>query len=228
MKIGAVIQARMGSQRFSGKVLKEINGKPLLLYLVERLKKSSVLNVIVIATSDDKSDGPIVDFCIVQGIPYFRGSLKNVAKRFYDLLSVFTVDAFVRINGDSPLMDQRLVSQVVDVFCKSSYDIVTNAQKRTFPKGQSVEVIKSDVYRSHYPLFTDEYDREHVTPYFYRHKERFSIFNIESGLDMGSVQLSVDTPEDFLVVEKMIHLMDKPHWEYDLKALLALHAQAST
>lgn len=226
MKIGAVIQARMGSQRFSGKVLKEINGKPLLLYLIERLRKSSGLSVIVIATSDDKSDKPIIDFCTVKGIPYFKGSLKNVAKRFDDLLSIFTFDAFVRINGDSPLLDQRLVTQAVDVFCKSSYDIVTNVQKRTFPKGQSVEVIKSDVYRSHYPLFTDEYDREHVTPYFYRHKERFSIFNIESGKDMGSVQLSIDTPEDFLVMEKMIHLMDKPHWEYDLKELMALYKQA--
>lgn len=220
MEVAAFIQARMGSQRFPGKVLKEINGKPLLLYLVERLGKSSVLSKIVIATSDDKSDILVVDFCANKGIPCFVGSLKNVAKRFWDLLADFPVDAFVRINGDSPLLDQRLVTQAVDVFCKSSCDIVTNVQKRSFPKGQSVEVIKSDVYRRHYPLFADEYDQEHVTPYFYRNKEKISIFNLESGKNWGSVQLSIDTQEDFRIVEKMINLMDKPHWEYDLEGLM--------
>jgi len=224
-KVGAVIQARMGSQRFPGKVLKEINGKPLLLYLVERLGKSSVLSTIVIATSDDKSDEPVVDLCTNKGIPCFMGSLKNVAKRFSDLLAIFPVDAFVRINGDSPLLDQRLVTQAVDIFCKSSYDIVTNIQERTFPKGQSVELIKSDVYRGHYPLFADEYDQEHVTPYFYRNKGKFNIFNLESGEDWGSVQLSIDTQEDFRIVEKMINLMDKPHWEYDLEGLMDLRGR---
>ena len=215
----------MGSQRFPGKVLKEIKGKPLLIYLVERLQLCPSLDELVIATSDDKSDVPVIDFCANEGIPCFVGSLKNVAKRFRDLLDIFPVDAFVRISGDSPLLDQRLVTQAVDVFCKSSYDIVTNVQKRTFPKGQSVEVIKSDVYRSHYPLLTDEYDREHVTPYFYRSKNKFSIFNLESDKDWGSVQLSVDTQEDFRIVEKMINIMDKPHWEYRLEALMDLQGQ---
>ncbi len=225
MKVGAVIQARMGSQRFPGKVLKEINGKPLLLYLIERLGKSPVLDVIVVATSNEKRDETIVDFCSMKKIPYFVGSLNNVAKRFRDLLDIFPLDAFVRVSGDSPLLDQHLITRAVEIFFQCSYDMVTNVQERTFPKGQSVEVIKSDFYCAHYPLFADEYDREHVTPYFYRHKERFNIFNMESGKDLDSVQLSIDTPEDFLVVERMMHLMDKPHWEYDLKALLALHAQ---
>ena len=224
MKVSATIQARMGSQRFPGKVLKEINGKPLLLYLVERLQRSPILDEVVIATSDDKSDIPVVDFCTNKGIPCFVGSLKNVAKRFRNLLDVFPVDAFVRISGDSPLLDQRIVTQAVDVFCKSSYDIVTNVKKRSFPKGQSVEVINSDVYIAHYPLFADEFDQEHVTPYFYRNKDKFNIFNLESGADWGSVQLSIDTEEDFRNVEKIINLMDKPHWEYDLEALMTLEA----
>ena len=215
----------MGSQRFPGKVLKEIKGKPLLLYIIESLQQCSSLDELVIATSDDKSDVPVIDFCANEGIPCFVGSLKNVAKRFRDLLDIFPVDAFVRISGDSPLLDQRLVTQAVDVFCKSSYDIVTNVQKRTFPKGQSVEVIKSDVYRLYYPLFTGEYDREHVTPYFYRNNGKFNIFNLESGKDWGSTQLSIDTQEDFRVIERMINIMDKPHWEYSLKALMDLQGQ---
>lgn len=222
MKVSAIIQARMGSQRFPGKVLREINGKSLLLYLFERLQRSPVLDMIVIATSDDNSDKLVVDYCAGKGIPHFKGSLKNVAKRFRDFLDTFPIDAFVRINGDSPLLDQHLVTQAVEIFCKYSYDIVTNVQKRSFPKGQSVEVIKSDVYLAHYPLFADEFEQEHVTPYFYRNKNKFDIFNLESSKDWGSVQLSIDTQEDFRMVEKMISLMDKPHWEYDLDALMAL------
>lgn len=225
-KVSAIIQARMGSQRFPGKVLKEIKGKPILFYLVECLQQCSALDSLVIATSDDRSDEAVVEFCSTKGIPYFVGSSTNVAKRFRDILDIFNVDAFVRISGDSPLLDQRIVTQAVDVFCKSSYDIVSNVQKRTFPKGQSVEVIKSDVYRAHYPLFADEYDHEHVTPYFYRNKGKFNIYNLESGKDWGSVQLSIDTQEDFLIVEKMINLMKKPHWEYDLEALMAIWGRA--
>ncbi len=226
MKVGAIIQARMGSRRLPGKVLKEINGKPLLLYLVERLERSPALDAIVIATSNDESDGPVADFCITNGIPCFKGPLKNVARRFLDLLAAFPFDAFVRINGDSPLLDQRLVTQAVDIFRRSSYDIVTNVQKRTFPKGQSVEVIKSDYYRAHYPLFADEHDREHVTPYFYRNNEKVNMLNMESGKNLGSVQLSIDTSEDFRMVEKMIKLMDEPHWEYTVRDLVSLQAQA--
>ncbi len=226
MQIAGIIQSRMDSQRLPGKVLKEINGKPLLLYLVERLEKSSALNTIVIATSDEDSDNPIFELCLEKGLTCFRGSLWNVAKRFRDLLNCFPVDAFVRVSGDSPLLDQGIVRKAVEIFLKSSSDIVTNVQKRTFPKGQSVELIRSDIYREHYPLFINERDLEHVTPYFYRHKERFSIFNLESGKDWGSVQLSIDTPEDFRIVAKMINLMDKPHWEYDLEAQMSLHAQA--
>lgn len=222
MKVGAIIQARMGSQRFPGKVLKEIKGKPLLLYLVERLQRCSSLDEFVIATSDDQSDGPVVEFCGANGIPCFRGSLKNVAKRFRDLIDLFPVDAFVRISGDSPLLDQGLLTQAVDVYCRSSYDIVTNTQKRTFPKGQSIEIINSNIYRAHYPLFVDAYDREHVTPYFYRNKEKINMLNLESGKDWGSLQLSIDTQKDFRVVEQMIHLMDKPHWEYELEVLVSL------
>lgn len=226
MKVASIIQARMGSQRFPGKVLKEIKGKPLLLYLVESMQRCSSVDEIVIATSDDRSDSPIVDFCVEKKISYFTGSLKNVAKRFQDLLAIFHVDAFVRISGDSPLIDHRLVTQAVDIFCKSSCDIVTNVQKRTFPKGQSVEVIRRNLYCTHYPFFVGEYDQEHVTPYFYRNKEKFNIFNLESGNDWGLVQLSIDTPEDFLVIENMIEIMDKPHWKYELQDLMSLRGRA--
>jgi len=226
MEIGAFIQARMGSERLPGKVLRLIRGKELLLYLVERLYRCPSLNKIVIATSDEEIDRPIVEFCEKRGISFFVGSLRNVAQRFRDLIETHPVDAFVRISGDSPLIDQALVSLAVDVFCHSSYDFVTNVQKRTFPKGQSVEVIRSRTYCTHFPFFADEYDREHVTPYFYRNRDIINIYNLESGKDWGSVQLSVDRPEDFLLIQRMIDLMDKPHWEYDLEGLMKLRGRA--
>ncbi|HRR42564.1 MAG TPA: hypothetical protein P5244_15130 [Syntrophales bacterium] len=222
MEVAAIIQARMDSRRFPGKVLKEIKGKPLLSYLRERLEKSPVLNRIVVATSEEDSDKPIADFCRLQGIACFRGSLKNVAERFYRLLDLYPVDAFVRISGDSPLLDHRIVTEAVGLFHKYSSDIVTNVLTRTFPKGQSVEVIRSLFYRQQYPYFLDAHDREHVTPFFYRNHDMFNIVNLESGADWGAVQMSVDTCEDFLFMEKMMGLMDKPHWNYDVNSLMAL------
>jgi len=212
----------MNSQRLPGKVLKEVEGKPLLLYLLERLEKSPVLERIVVATSDGGSDEPIADFCRCREISCFRGSLANVAERFCRLLNHYPGDAFVRISGDSPLLDPRLVTEAVVTLERSTADLVTNVLLRTFPKGQSVEVLRRDVFMRHYPCFAEDHDREHVTPYFYRKSEMFNILNIESGEDWGEVQMSVDTEEDFLMIEKMIGLMDKPHWDYDVRALMGL------
>ena len=220
MKIGAVVQARMSSKRFPGKVLHRILGKPMLEYLFESLKHCRVLDEMIVATSGEATDDAIRIFCEKYDIHCYRGSLGDVAGRFNGIIDTFKYDGFVRISGDSPLLDYRLVSKAVEIFKTGGYDIVTNVQKRTFPKGQSVEVIRSSTFNTVYPLMTNTLQKEHVTSYFYQNKSQFSIYNFESRKDYGNIQLSIDTKDDMNLIEKLVGSMSKPHWDYTFEELV--------
>lgn len=227
MKIGGIIQARMTSERLPEKVLQNVNGKPMLQYLLERLSCSQYLSEIVVATSDAPSDNPITKFCLEKGISFFRGPLANVAERFYRLLQKYNCETFVRISGDSPLLDHRLVDFGIKIFLDNNYDIVTNILKRTYPKGQSVEIVKSGVFIETFMKMKKDDDFEHVTKYFYGNKGNYSIYNFESGEDLGHIQLSVDTQKDMDNFRHMVSLMDKPHWEYGYKDIIKIFCKVT-
>jgi spore coat polysaccharide biosynthesis protein SpsF (cytidylyltransferase family) len=169
-------------------------------------------------------DDPIHLFCKKYKIPCYRGSLSNVAERFIGVLDENCFDAFVRVNGDSPLLDQRLVEQGLEIFRNNShFDIVTNVFPRTYPKGQSVEVLKSAAFRAAFPFFQEVEDKEHVTTYFYRNNGNFKIINFSSERNNGHIQLSIDTSQDMNIFERIISSMTRPHWEYTLDNILELY-----
>ena len=221
-KIGIIIQARMTSKRLPGKVLRRVCDKPMLEYLLERLNHCENVAEIVVATSCDPSDKPIVDFCSGINVSCFRGSLLNVAQRFYDLLTYHGFDAFVRISGDSPLLDQRLIDSDIKLFLDGDYDMVTNVLSRTFPKGQSVEILKSDVFIEAFEKMKEEDDLEHVTKYIYKNCNIYKIHNFESGERLENIQLSVDTEEDLLKFKQIVEAMEKDHWRYGYKDVLGI------
>lgn len=223
MKIGAIIQARMSSRRFPGKVLHTVKGKPLLMYIIERLQKVSQFAGIIVATSSGDDDKCVKQFCADNGILCYRGDLDNVVARFTGALDVLSVEAFVRVNGDSPLIDPRLIENGIEMFLKGEYDIVTNVFPRSFPKGQSVEIVSSEVFKRTEKNIIEKDDREHVTRYFYNNAEKFHIYNISSSSDLSHIQLSVDTAEDMKTFEGIASKMDRPHWTYGLKEVLELY-----
>lgn len=200
----AIIQARYGSKRLPGKILRELAGKPLLAWTVQRLRTSSLCSEVAVATSVDPRDDPTEDFCNKYEVLCFRGPLKNVAKRFAQVASRLQVSAFIRISGDSPMIDPKLVDQAITQFREGQYDLVTNVQKRSFPKGQSVEVLSVDTFKGVLEILQDPYDKEHVTSFYYKNPAMFGILNFESGEDLGNVQLSVDTEEDFSFMERLM------------------------
>ncbi len=203
-----IIQARYSSARLPGKILRELAGQPLLAWTMQRLRLSSFCSEVVIATSLDASDDLTEDFCTRSGILCFRGSLENVAKRLVEVASKFQVNGFVRISGDSPMIDPRLVDQAINEFQSEGCDLVTNVQKRTFPKGQSVEVLNIDRFRRVVESLRDPYDQEHVTSFYYKNPGKFKICNFESGADLGDLQLSVDTEEDFSNLNQLMARVD--------------------
>ena len=223
MILGAIIQTRMSSDRYPGKVLHEVNGKPMLHYLIESINRCNTLDTVVVATSLDRSDDAVADFCGKLGIEFYRGPVEDVAGRFVEALKTYKFDAFVRLNGDSPLLDHRLVDMAMGVFKSARYDMVTNVLKRTFPKGQSVEIIDRTVFERTYPKMLTSAEREHVTRYFYKHQQEFSIYNFASVTDNRGIQLSVDTPEDMETFASIISKMDRPHWQYGLEDILKIH-----
>lgn len=212
-RVGIIVQARMGSRRLPGKVLRKAHGKPMIQYLLESLVHAA-LGPTVVVTSDEVADDGIANLAKSMGLSCVRGDELDVASRFETAILQYGFDAFVRVCGDSPLLDAELIRRGLTEFSTSDSDLVSNTQPRTFPKGQSVEVVRSKVFLAALPNFSEPEDREHVTRYFYRNPSRFRIRNFESNQQIGQVQLSVDTPEDFSRFESLLAGTSRPHWEY--------------
>lgn len=227
MRTGVIIQARMSSERFPGKVLYEVAGKPLLEYLLERLEHCRHCDMVVVATSMEESDDDIERFCDGRGVNCYRGSLDNVAERFNGAAAEYGFDSFVRICADSPLLDYRLVDRLIKIFAEGEFDLVTNILERTFPKGQSVEVLSRGTFERTIKLMNEPLDHEHVTRYFYDRQDEFRIFNLLNDIDYSWLQLTIDNPDDIAIFSSMLGVMDRPHWEYDLEEILKLWHQAA-
>ena len=220
----AIVQARKSSTRLPGKVFKNLAGKPMLQWTLERLESSKFLGKVVVATSLDSGDDAVEEFCLSQNIKCHRGPLGNVAQRFAEVATLEKAESFVRINGDSPLIDPEIIDQAVAIFRATAVDFVTNIMVRTFPKGQSVEVLNSGHFFELCESMTEPEDQEHVTKVFYKNPEKHRIVSFTSGIDAGHAQMSVDTPDDFAVVERLIQMSNgKPEgWKelLNLKATL--------
>lgn len=175
---------------------------------------------VVVVTSTETSDDPVAAWCEQAGCAYLRGSLDDVAQRLLTAAAALGLMSFVRINADSPLMDPQIVTRVIKRFEFEPLDLATNVFPRSFPKGQSVEVIRTEALEKLAGATRDPEDLEHVTRYFYRHPMAFSIGNVMNETDLSGVQLSVDSDEDLLAFEMLLKRLKRPHWEYGLPELL--------
>lgn len=202
-KLLVIIQARTSSKRFRNKVLKKIYGETLISHIVNRLKKSNLISNVIVATSKEKSDDKLVKHLNDHKIKFFRGELNNVAKRFLDVLKKNKTKFFIRISGDSPLIDFRIIDLAIKIFRKYKYkpDIITNVFPRTFPVGQSVELIKSSIIRDNIHKFSN-FEKEHVTKFFYNNSKKFIIRNFKFNGKKIPIKLSVDKKEDLITMMK--------------------------
>jgi len=223
MKITAIIQARMSSTRLPGKVLLPIIGKPMLQYLLESLAHCQMVSDVIVATSMEKSDDILSDFCEQRQVRFFRGPLDDVSLRFVDIIKAFNLDAFMRIGGDSPLFDYVLADEAATMFRHRSCDLVTNVFPRSFPKGESIEIVRAEMFLKAYPLFDQQDDFEHVTHYFYRNSHMFNIHNFSSGGAFGHIHLAVDHEADFQWTTRLLASLPQPHWMYRWQQLIELH-----
>ena len=197
MKVPAIIFSRMGSSRLPGKALRHIAGEPLIKRVINRVSKVKNLSTIVVATSNSRTDDGLTQYIQSLNIEVFRGAAHDVLNRAVSCASYLGVDKFVRINGDSPFIDPELLEKGIDMWGDPNLDLISNVFPRTYPVGMSVEIIKTDSLKKILGLTADSCDREHITRFFYKNPEKFSILNFESGRpDLRKARLAVDTKED--------------------------------
>jgi spore coat polysaccharide biosynthesis protein SpsF len=209
--IGLAILARMDSARLSGKALRPIAGRALLGHVVDRARLIGGIDLAVIATSIRPVDDPIVDFAEGENIPAFRGSASDVLERCIACAAAYGWTHLMRISGDSPFVDPVLATRMAADPSADEADIVTNVALRTFPPGNSIEIISVSALRRVANETSDASDREHVTPNIYRNASRFRIHNVAAPDDRYSgVSLTVDYERDLDMAEWIAARLEKP------------------
>ena len=202
VNIVAIVQARVGSTRLPGKVLKPILGVPMIELLIDRLKKSKLINKIILATSSDASNLPLVAIASRLGLDIYSGSELDVLDRYYKAAKEFDADLVVRITGDCPLIDPEIVDLVIGKFLAARPDYASNTLEPTFPDGLDIEVFTFNALEQAWAEASEPYDREHVTPYL-KTFDTFVRLNIKSVEDHSALRWTVDEEEDLALVEKI-------------------------
>lgn len=221
MKIVAIIQARMGSIRFQNKVMRQINGTPMIEIILNRLNKSKLINQIVLATSKEKNNQAIIKLSKKLGFQYYEGSELDVLDRYIKAAEKFDADIIIRITGDCPLVDPFLVDDCIKKFLDSNIDYYSNTMPPTFPDGLDIDVIKFSALKKAAKESTKNSHREHVTPYI-RENNFFSKLNYLNDEDLSSLRWTVDTSEDFEVISSVFNYF-KPDIYFSWKDVLQLY-----
>ena len=202
-KIVATIEARMTSSRFPGKVLMDFCGKPSLQHIIERLRRSKYIDDVIVATTVNKEDDPIVNLCKSLGCRYYRGSEDDVLDRVLKTAKSIDGDVIVEITGDCPLIDWRHADFLIKKLFESDYDYSSNIIERTFPDGFDVQVFYTSVLEEVSNITQDPSDREHVSLYIYNHPGKYKLYNWSAPEKLHYPQYAVtlDTIEDYELIK---------------------------
>lgn len=227
MKILAITQARIGSTRLPEKILKTINGVSLLEMHLKRIQQSKLITKLKVATTTEHDADKIVDISSKLGIEVHKGSINNVLDRFYQTALPEMPDWVVRLTSDCPLIDPIEIDRVIQYAISRDLDYVSNTLKPTFPDGIDAEIFKFSALERAVKEAKLTSELEHVTPYIWKNSSYMggNVFKsdcVVNDVDYSDVRLTVDTLEDFMVIEKLIELLgnDKPWIDY-VKALQA-------
>jgi len=232
----AIIQARMGSTRLPGKVLLPILGKPMLWHIVNRLQAVPSIDKIVVATSTASDDDKIASFANEYEVACFRGSESDVLDRYYQAALRFNAGQMLRITGDCPFVDPKVVSNLIKLYDAGSYDYVGVAtgagamfiDEGRFPDGLDAECLSFATLECTWREAVEPGDREHVTPYIWRVAGRFHIGALKAEKDYSRFRWTVDNEADFQLVSQVYEALfqeDKPFLMADILDYLNDHPE---
>lgn len=206
----AIIQARLGSTRLPGKVLLEIESKPVLFHIVDRIKRVLKIDNIIVATSDLNINSKITSFCKENKIDFFVGSEENVLDRFYNAALKHNAKNIIRITGDCPLVDPNLLSKLINYYEKHNFDycgIATGAGVAgkesifRYPDGLDAEIFKFSTLENAFKNASTKLELEHVTPYIWGNPEKFKLGVLNSDIDYSNLRWTLDNFEDFKLIK---------------------------
>lgn len=215
------VQARLGSERLPQKVLHKINGREVIDYVLSACEKANC-GEIALLTSDLLSDNPLAKYCDKRKTLCFRGSEADVLDRFYKAAKFFDAKVIARVCGDCPLIDSAVISKVVHSFYEADADYVSNTQKRSYPRGQDIEVFRFTALEKAYFEAKDKAQREHVTPYIYQHPELFTMKDVLCDSDYSQHRWTLDTEKDLQLIETLILEIQRQQKDLVMPAIIEL------
>ena len=220
--ITCIIQARMGSTRLPGKTMEKITkDKRVIDFVVEQLKFSKMIEKIIVAIPDSTEDDVTYNHLLSRKIQTYRGSSKNVLDRYYQCAKNIHSSVIVRVTADCPLIDPEIVDKVITKFIKNKFDYVSNTHPRTFPYGTETEVFSFNALEKAWNETRNDFDREHVTPYFYKNPNKFSIGNVIQEKDQSNYRWTIDYNEDLELVKYIANnIIKKPILTNDIINLI--------
>lgn len=219
LKTILVTQARMGSTRLPGKILKEINGKPLLKIHLDRLRSCEKISEIIVATTTNPKDTIIYDLALEWGYNASRGSESDVLDRYYQAVKEKEPDWVVRVTSDCPLLDPKLVDDIIEYVQNKNVDYGSNVLIENFPDGQDVELFKFSALKKAWENAELLSEREHVSPFIRNNCNKkgmalFTAVNYDSINDYSRIRMTVDEPSDFELIKILVEkLGDDQSWK---------------
>lgn len=219
MSTHLIIQARMNSSRLPGKVLKTVLGKTLLEYQIERLKRVTQADKIIVATTVNSIDDAIVDLCDRLDIQTYRGSESDVLSRYVGAAQQFDSQTIVRITSDCPLIDPELIDRAIEFYQSNKFDYIST-NELIYPRGMDVEIFSRQMLELDHLKAQKPDEREHVTPYFYQNPDRFSIGTYSEPIQAANYRLTVDTPEDFQLIKLLLETLYPENSQFNLNDIL--------
>lgn len=206
MRIGAIIQARTSSTRLPQKVLKQLpygSGITVLQQVIRRVKKSTAISHIIVATTKNKEDIKIVEIAKKEKVLWFRGSKEDVLSRYYSAAKKSKLDIIVRITSDCPCIDPAIIDLMIEKHLTTKSDYTSNSLKRTFPHGLDTEVISFHALEKAYNETTEKFEKEHVSPYIYKTRPDFfkiSLVKAPKRFNAPDIRITLDTEEDYALL----------------------------
>ena len=201
--IVAIIQARLGSTRLPQKIMKKFKGIPLIKILIERVKLSKKIDKILIATGPKKKNLNLINYLKNERIDFFCGSEENVLKRYLNAAEYVGANTIVRITGDCPLIDYKLIDKIITRYKSSNLDYISNIDPPTYPDGQDIEIFSYKTLKKISTLVKKKYDKEHVTP-FMRKSIKIKKKNILNNKDYSNLRWTLDTNSDLLTIKNVL------------------------
>lgn len=222
MNIIIIIQARMGSTRLPGKMMMDLDGKPVIEHVFDRARMIEHAKEAWLATTTNTEDDALAEWAKKNDIKFFRGSAHDVLDRYYQTAKASGADVIVRITGDCPLIDYGVADGVIQIFLDSGCDYASNAHPPTFPDGLDVEVVSYAALERAWKEASLPSEREHVLPYIWKHPEKFRLQNVAHDTDLSAHRWTLDTPEDLEFLRHVVSACNESENFCDMKKILEI------